>query len=561
MNLSPRRVLPAVAFALFAATLAPVSAAPARLTDVRIPMSDGVELVGDVRLPSASGAFPVILVMSPYGREDQESPSTLTRDYLGHGYAHVNVDIRGTGKSDGALCLFCDREQQDVYEVVEWIAVQSWSDGKVGMQGGSYLAISQLLGAAKQPPHLRAIVPEVPYTDTYRDIVWHNGIWNQQFMSLWTGLQAGLGLQGAAQSRRLPDRAFNALAIEFKNAPLDGPTYWERSVYPKFDRIKVPTLLMSGWFDGFSRGTIRNFQGIASERKRLIMGPQPHTPPGPPFDPLSPYAPVPPSPGAADPPLAWFDRFLKGIPNGIENEPPVLYYDIGAFEWRAASAWPPADATVRTLHLSGERAGSIDSLNDGSLTDAPPSGSATYPDSYRSDPSVGVTEVNGKWGNVAAAPFVRHDQTPDAIRQLTYTTAALPAPLTLAGPMELRFHGETDQADTDWIVKVADVAPDGSSLLLSSGYLRASHRAVDEARSLPAEPWIANTATSVVWPNDPMLYRIDIWPVAAELQPGHRLRIMIASADMPNHEPLSQVSRNTVHHSALYPSQLLLTVR
>lgn len=561
MKLTSRRVIPAVALAMLAALLAPAQAAPATLADIRIPMTDGVDLVGDVRLPAASGAFPVILVMSPYGREDQQSPATLTADYIDHGYAHVNVDIRGTGKSDGALCLFCDREQQDVYEVVEWIATQPWSDGNVGMQGGSYLAISQLLGAAKQPPHLKAIVPDVPYTDTYRDIVWHNGIWNQQFMTLWTGLQAGLGFQGAAQSRRLPDRAFNSLAIEFKNAPLDGPTYWERSVYPKFDRITVPTLLRSGWFDGFSRGTIRNFQGIASPYKRLIMGPHPHTPAGPPFDPLSPYAPVPPSPGAPDPALAWFDRFLKGIQNGIENEPPVLYYDLGAFEWRSASEWPPQDSSQRVLHLSGAPANSIASLNDGSLVAEIPSDDASYPDSYRSDPTVGLTEVNGKWGNVAAAPFVRHDQTPDAMRQLTYTTAALSSPLALAGPMELHFYGETDQAETDWIVKVADVAPDGSSLLLSSGYLRASHRAVDESRSRPAEPWIANTAKATVWPNDAALYRIDVWPVAAELQPGHRLRIMISSTDVPNHEPLPHGSRNTIHHSARYPSRLILTVR
>ncbi|HVL89111.1 MAG TPA: CocE/NonD family hydrolase [Actinomycetota bacterium] len=544
------------------AGLAPVPgrAEPVKLADVRISMSDGVDLVGDVRLPSAGGTYPVILVMSPYGREDQTSPGALTADYLSHGYAHVNVDIRGTGKSDGALCLFCDREQQDVYEVVEWIAVQPWSDGNVGMQGGSYLGISQLLGAAKQPPHLKAIVPDVPYTDTYRDIVWHNGIWNQQFMTLWTGLQAGLGFQGAAESRRLPDRAFNALALEFKNAPLDGPTYWERSVYTKFDRILVPTLLRSGWFDGFSRGTIRNFQGIAATHKRLIMGPSPHTPAGPPFDPLSPYAPVPPSPGAGDPALAWFDRFLKGIDNGIEHEAPVLYYDLGAFEWRSATTWPPPSSSMRTLHLSGERSGSIASLNDGTLADEAPTGAATYPSSYRSDPTVGVTEVNGKWGNVAAAPFVRHDQTADAMRQLTYTTPALTEPLRLAGPMELRFHGETDQSDTDWIVKVADVAPDGSSLLLTSGYLRASHRAVNDRRSLPADPWIENTTKLTVWPNDPTLFRIDIWPVAAELRPGHRLRIMISSTDVPNHEPLPHVSRNTVHHSARYPSELLLTV-
>lgn len=556
-----KRRLSLLLMLLFAASLPMGHAAPAKLFDVRIPMSDGADLVGDVRLPAPAGAFPVILVMSPYGREDQDSPATLTADYLDHGYAHVNVDIRGTGKSDGVLCLFCEREQQDVYEVVEWIAAQSWSDGNVGMQGGSYLGITQLLGAAKQPPHLKAIAPDVPYTDTYRDIVWHNGIWNQQFMTAWTALQAALGFQGAASSRSIADRPFNATALSFKNTPMDGPTYWERSVYTKFDRITVPTLLMSGWFDGFSRGTIRNFQGIASQHKRLVMGPRPHTPSGPPFDPLSPYAPEPPPPGAPDPRLAWFDRFLKGIPNGVEDEPDVLYYDLGAFEWRTAATWPPADTRVQSLFLSGAASGSTNSPGDGSLASEVPAGADARPDRYVVDPTVGVTEAAGKWGNVSALPFARLDQTPDAVRQVTYTTPALSRPLSLAGPMELRFWGETDAPDTDWIVKVADVAPDGSSLLLSSGYLRASHREWNPARSGPAEPWIDNLRLLPVPPLSAQEYRIDVWPVASELQPGHRLRVMIASADAPNHEPLPYAARNAIYHDAAHPSTFMITVR
>jgi hypothetical protein len=550
-----------VVSALCAGFASSARAEPSTLHDVRIPMSDGVELVGDVRLPG-SGAWPVILVMSPYGREDQSSPVLhLTTDYLANGYVHLNVDIRGTGKSDGALCIFCDREQQDVYEVVEWAAAQPWSDGNIGMEGGSYLGISQLLGAAKQPPHLKAIVPDVPYTDTYRDIVWHNGIWNQFFMTQWTVLQAGLGLQGAAESKRIADRFANALAIHFKNQPFDGPTYWERSVYTKFDRITVPTLLRSGWFDGFSRATVRNFQGIASEHKRLIMAPKPHTPPGAPFDPLSPYVPVPPSPGSADPALAWFDHFLKGIDNGVEREPAVLYYDLGAFEWRTADAWPPSDTSLESLYLSGERSSSATSLNDGSLKAAAPVGADTYPDHYMYDPTVGLTETASKWSNVAAGPHVRLNQAADQAHELTYTTDALDAPLPLAGPMSLNFWGETDATDTDWIVKVTDVAPDGSSLLMTSGYMRASHREWDRLRSTAAEPWIHNLFAAPVWTNSPLEHRIDIWPTAYELQPGHRLRVQIASSDTPNHEPLAQPARNTIHHDDRYPATLTLTIR
>src|SRR6476661_6298107 len=140
-----------------------------KMPDVTIPASDGVNLVGDVYLPSAQGRFPAVVDMEPYGR------STAT-PFLQNGYAHVNTDVRGSGKSGGALCLLCLREQEDVYDVIEWIAKQPWSNGHVALYGYSYSAITSLLGAALQPPHLDAVVVGHPPTDPYRDVLWHNGL-------------------------------------------------------------------------------------------------------------------------------------------------------------------------------------------------------------------------------------------------------------------------------------------------------------------------------------------------------------------------------------------------
>jgi putative CocE/NonD family hydrolase len=117
-----------------------------------------------------------------------------------------------------------------VYEVVEWVAGQSWSDGNVGMQGGSYDAITQLLGAAKQPPHLKAIVPTEAFADAYRDVKWHNGIWDADFLTQWTLLQAGLSASGTAFDPRFVDRIYNFLAVQTLQAPWNGALYWERSV-------------------------------------------------------------------------------------------------------------------------------------------------------------------------------------------------------------------------------------------------------------------------------------------------------------------------------------------
>ncbi len=530
------------------------SSSSAATSTVMIPTSDGVELAAQIILPDEGDSFPVLLNMTPYG------PATYFSTYTAEGYAHVNVDIRGTGGSQGNLCLFCDREQKDVYDVVEWIADQEWSNGKVGMYGGSYQGITPLMGASEQPPHLKAIVPAVVLADAYRDIVWHNGVFNLNFVAQWTFLQFGLGATGVAPTSDVASRPAQRLAVESRLIPWDGPFYKQRSLYTKFDDIEVPTLLLGGWFDGFSRGTIDNFVGIASKHKRLVMAPCTHKGCGGPFDPGSEYTADAPVPGLADPVLAWMDHFLKGKDNGVESGPPVLYYDIGAHEWMESGTWPPSDTHLETYYLSGEASGSGVSLTDGSLVSKPVN-TDDVEDRYVYDPAVGATEIFSKWGTVAASPHLRIDNRSDQARSLTYTTSVAEKPIVLAGPMELNFWGLTTASDTDWIVKVTDVAPDGSASLLTTGQVRASHRAWDKKKSRPGRPWLSNDTESNVPAGMPLEYRIDIWDIAHTILEGHRLRITISSSDTPNHEPLTEPAINAVLHNEDFPSRLLITVR
>jgi predicted acyl esterase len=523
-------------------------------TEVQIEMSDGITIVGDVLTPDEGDRFPVLLNMTPYG------PATYFDQYRGEGYAHVNIDIRGTGRSGGKLCLFCKREQRDVYEVVEWIAEQDWSNGKVGMYGGSYQGITPLIGSALQPPHLEAIVPAVVLTDAYRDIVWHNGIFNTNFVAQWTPLQFGLGMTGTGPTSDLASKPSQRLAVESRLTPWDGPFYKERSIYTKFDRIKVPTLFLGGWFDGFSRGTVRDFQGIASKYKRLVMAPCTHKGCGAPFDPGSEYAGDAAPPGLEDAVLAWMDHFLKDKDNGVENGPPVLYYDIGASKWEESTQWPPAGSRLETFFLSGDPSGSAVSQNDGSLVKEVPT-TDDVEDRYVYEPLVGSSETFSKYGTVAASPHLRMDERADEAQSLTYTTPAVDKPMTIAGPMELNFWGLTTASDTDWIVKVNDVAADGTTKLISSGYVRASHRRWDEKLSRPGVPWLPNDEPAPVPAGKALEYRVDIWDIAHTVQKGHRLRITISSSDTPNHEPLTEPAINAVLHSEDYPSRLLVTVR
>src|SRR5213080_1305034 len=171
-----------------------------KMSDVTIPASDGVNLVGDVYLPNVTGKYPAVVDMEPYGR------STAT-PFLDAGYAHVNTDVRGSGKSGGALCLLCKREQQDVYDVVEWIAKQPWSNGQVALSGYSYSAITSLLGAATKPPHLKAVIVGHPPTDPYRDVVWQNGLYNQGFVGQWFAGQTAAQSLGAGYQPQILDRA------------------------------------------------------------------------------------------------------------------------------------------------------------------------------------------------------------------------------------------------------------------------------------------------------------------------------------------------------------------
>jgi putative CocE/NonD family hydrolase len=228
-------------------------------------------------------------------------------------------------------------------------------------------------------------------------------------------------------------------------------------------------LFIGGWFDLFLDGTTRNFNGVASKDKRLILGPWTHHRAGG-FGEVSPE-PYPDVhlPGG-DPVLSWFDHHLKGIDNGVDRKPAVEYYDIGDQTWKAASSWPPTGAHLDRLYLSGAPSGSIDSLNDGSLTaDAPSDPTEVAPDSYRYDPTVGTAQVTSADRATFLLPYRRNDHRVDERRGITYTTPALTSPLELTGRMELDMWATTTGRDTDWVVKVSDVQPDGTSLGISAG--------------------------------------------------------------------------------------------
>ena len=553
-----RPLILAAAVTAGALAVVPAHAAPKTLSDVTVVASDGVNLVGDVHLPSATGRYPAIVDMEPYGR----SSSTT---YVPNGYAHVNTDVRGSGKSGGALCLLCEREQRDVYDVVEWVAKQPWSNGKVVLYGYSYSAITALLGAEQQPPHLTTVVVGHPPTDPYRDVLWHNGLYDQGFSEQWFLGQTAAQSLGAGVQPQVLDRKDQLFAFETRINQLDGPLYRERSVLAKVSRIKVPVYIFTGWHDMYSRGDMRfidSFKGPA----QLWIDASTHHGTGQAGEVGAPYgSPLgAPSLSAEAPPgqvLRWLDHYVKGKRNGVDRQPRVTYFDLGDRTWHHASSWRAAGPHLRRLFVSGAKSGSARSLNDGSLNPWRPVGRDSYQDSYVYDPAAGISVPMGPEGPDGFAPYVHTDQRLDDALGLTYTTGAQTRPLHLAGPSELRFWAITEASDMAWVARLSDVAPDGSETPITQGWLRASMRHVDPARSRPGSPYLTDDRLSPVTVGLTTEYRLDLWDTAFTVLPGHRLRLWFASSDSPTHEPLPEAGRNLLFHDAQHPTQLLLGTR
>jgi putative CocE/NonD family hydrolase len=556
-----RSLILAAAVGASALSVIPAQAASTTLADISIPASDGVELVGDVHLPEATGRFPAIIDMEPYGRS---SATTFVKD----GYAHVNTDVRGSGKSGGALCLLCSREQQDVYDVVEWAAKQPWSNGKVVMYGYSYSAITALLGAALQPPHLTTVVVGHPPTDPYRDVLWHNGLYDQGFVDQWFAGQTGTQALGLGVQPQYTDRKDQLFAVETRLTDVDGPLYQERSVLAKVDKIKVPVYLFTGWQDMYSRGDLRLIDALKGQAQLWIDASTHHGTGnlgevGAPYgggltDTSGTSLSATPPPGQI---LRWLNHYVKGVKNGVEKQPRVTYFDRGDRTWHTAASWRAAAPKLSRLYLSGATSGTARSLKDGSLTPAPPTGRDAYQDSYVYDPTAGFSTPMGKEGPDGFAPYLHTDQRLDDTKALTYTTAAAKTSLHLSGPSELRFWAISESADMAWVGRLSDVAPDGSQTQITQGWLRASFRHVDAARSRPGAPYLTDDRKEPLTIGLSTEYRLDLWDAAYTLAPGHRLRLWFASADSPTHEPVAGAGRNLILHDAQHPTQLLLGTR
>lgn len=554
-------------------------------SNVYIPMTDGTKLAADVYRPQpragqpADQRFPCLFEMTPYRKELRAAEAA---DFFpARGFVYVEVDARGTGGSEGQYDgVFLPAEQSDGYDAVEWLATKyPYCDGKVGLWGGSYSGINQYLIAASPkgtPPHLVTLAPQRALSDLYRDIVYPGGILTGSFSVLWSGGTTGYDAIGAdpttqpdpvVAAHALTDHAQNdPMLTTYLDRPFDSPFYRASSVIDRIRQLQLPILHLEGWYDAFTRGQLMLIGRLLDlERRGQVRGPN-YAIVGPWNHGDSHFLKHPPYDARI---LDWYRHWLDGAPAPSWFAGPRVTYCLmlqarnGDCEWRTADAWPPR--TTRYVRRYLQPAGAI---GGGRSPGNMELGSWTY------DPLAGVGEDGfSKWDNAAGVPQRDADQAQeDEWKGLVFSTPPLTAPLDLAGPIELSLRASTTPLpgaenglaqypqllppylDTDFIVKLSDVAPDGSSTLIQDGFLRASHRRYDAKRTVYArkgvvlQPFHWHDEAHLAPPRAgvPYRYEIEVWPTAKRFAPGHRLRIALYSADTANHVDLLKPVTNTV---------------
>ncbi|HYI13753.1 MAG TPA: CocE/NonD family hydrolase [Thermomicrobiales bacterium] len=554
--------------------------APRLLLDQRVTMRDGVELSADVYLPpTGDGPWPAILQRTPYDNTGALWVN-IAIHFAQHGYAFVSQDVRGRCDSDGEWEPFVN-EGPDGHDTIEWIAEQDWCDSKVGMMGGSYGGYVQWMAAREQPPHLTALVSTAAAGRWMQELPYINGTFAAYWM-FWLNLVGGRTLQqpihGSVASPDWP-RIFTHKPLRETDIALGRTNtvwrtwlehntfddYWRQlSLTGHFDKIDLPVLHITGWFDGDQWGELFYWHGMlddspAADRQWLVSGPWDHAGTRTPKQHL----------GGRDFTTAaltdmnaihlrFFDRWLKGIENGQESDARVRTFAMGDNEWREGDSWPPAGTVETPFYLhSGGAANTL--AGNGTISRTAPNGDEPA-DSYVYNPDNPTPSVQ----DISALPFgdVPFDNRWKLRRDdvLVYTSEPLVADLEITGHPFVVLHAESDCPDTDWYVALCDVHPDGRSERLTSGGLRAAYR-----EGLDAQP-------TAIEPGRVYEYRIELMATSNVWKAGHRLRVTVASANWPGsarnpntNAPTGdddeiRIATNTVHHTRAYPSRLLAPV-
>lgn len=515
--------------------------------NVKIVMRDGVTLRADIYRPNADGKFPVLLQRTPYNKDNGVEFGIKAAS---RGYVVIFQDVRGRYASDGEWYTF-KNEANDGYDTVEWAAALPYSNGKVGMFGGSYVGATQMLAAIAHPPHLAGICPIVTASNYHENWAYQGGALEQWFDEDWTsGLaQNTYGRLVGAQSdpvagiwnlplttypilnlEKRPDLNSNASVAPYFLDWLAHPSYddyWKAlSIEEHYEDIKVPALHLAAWYDLFLGGSLRNYQGVkthgggeeARKGQQLMIVVGGHSGNGQKIGDVD--------FGAAaktdedEITLHWYDYLFKGAHNEFASGKPVKIFVMGANHWREEDEWPLARAksTKYFLH-SGGKANSLRGNGTLSMT-APGRESA---DQYLYDPGNPAPTVGGPLccDSEHWEPGARDQRSVEARDDvLVYSTPPMIEDMEVTGPISLELYAKSSAIDTDFTGKLVDVSPDGFARNLTEGILRARYR---DSRETP----------TLMNPGQVYKLTIDLWATSNVFKKGHVLRLEVSSSNFP----------------------------
>jgi putative CocE/NonD family hydrolase len=556
------------------------------LSSQYITVRDGTKLAIDIYRPAVDGEpvsekLPLLFANSRYQRGGDTILFMWTmigmETLVKHGYVVAVMDPRGAGASYGSReGEFGEAENLDVYEVIEWLAGQDWCNGRIAMFGGSYLGVTQFMIAGKQPPHLEAITPVVANIDMYK-FLYPNGVMNTLFYYMLDGMTKALDLLVPAQP---VDEDPSGVMMEearlqhLNNLWMTDVFYlnmfrdsWDERLGNKpciatspighineIGSSGISIYQMGGWFDEFPGEQLGGFKLWGD---KILIGPWEH------FEMYSPEA----AQVLAVEHLRWYDHILKGIENGIMDEPPVYYYTMGApagKEWRFASDWPLPSQKLTNYYFIDGPSGTVDSVKDGILSTQPPA-TLDAKDDYTVDYSIKV--FGGAYDRMAR--HYQADMTEDVDKKgLTYTTDPLEGDMEVTGHPVAHLWVNSTASDGYFLIYLEEVDQDGFSRYVTDGVMRASHRALGsqapwDEMGVPYHRSYEEDYSPL--PGVPTELVFDLFPVSYVFHKGNRLRITITCSDQDTYQFPEGLMENpapvvSIYRDASHPSSIVLPV-
>ncbi|MDA0839692.1 MAG: CocE/NonD family hydrolase [Planctomycetota bacterium] len=553
------------------------------MRNVKIPMRDGVHLETTIALPGGEGPFPVVLVRTAYSRGGM-----IGNEYVQKGIAFVAQDCRGRYDSEGKWYPFTS-EAEDGFDTLEWIGTQVWCNGKIGMYGDSYLAATQFYLASTGSPYLTVLNPRFMSSDLWRRAYYCDGVFSLALTYTWLCFEVASRVSSASLLpafdvmkllRELPlitlDEKGGTLPVPFYRDYVNHDRrddYWQSlNIRKSMNKFDVHLLLTGGWYDYYPGENFKNYLKLIEDSPdsdlakshRVIVGPWTHG--------MSSSSKLgqldfgPESLKENDSTVRWLSCMLKEGDSEEFQKAPIRIFVMGANVWRDEYEWPLARTRFTKFFLHSN--GAANSLfGDGSLTPEP--ADAEPSDEFHYDPEHPMPTLGG---NHSVGPYNPglyehclpgpYDQRPVERRDdmLVYTSETLEEDLEVTGPVTATIFASTTARDTDFVARLCDVYPDGRSINITEGVIRARFRKRDWATPKLIEPGI------------PLEYTIELLPTSNVFKKGHRIRLDITSSNFPlwdrnlntgnppGTDTEMQTADQAILHDPGHPSHILLPV-